>query len=99
MEMTRQEVEDAFALELGYSLMGIIAGVERLRHVTLKGHLHYQHADQTHPGTVAGDLTHWFRMISAFGKAERESIGKPQGLIDLCVAIKMRHLEQALQPQ
>jgi hypothetical protein len=96
MEITPENAEELFALELGYAFMGIIAGMERLGHVTLKGHLHYQHADQTDPGSIAGDVTHWFRMISAFGAAERDEIGKPQDLINLCVRIKNNHLSKAL---
>ena len=97
MDLTPEQAEEMFALELGYAFMGIIAAMERLRHVTLKGHMHYQHADQTAPDSIPGQVAHWFRMVSAFGRAEREEIGKPQELIDLCIRIKMKHLEQAFK--
>lgn len=93
-QLTNENAEQMFALELGYAIMGIIYGCEQLRHVTLSGHLHYQHADQTHPESVGGGLVQWLRWITAWGEEKRNEIGKPQQLIDLCVTIKHRHLSE-----
>ena len=96
-QITPEVAEELFALELGYAIMGIIAGCERLRHVTLSGHLHYQHADRTNPESVPGGLVQWLRWITAWGQEKRNDIGKPQQLIDLCVGIKMQHITKALE--
>jgi hypothetical protein len=101
MEMTPEEAERAFALELGYAMIGIVAGVKRLRHVTLSGHLHYQHADEMHPGTVNAGLTQWLKWITAFGRQARDDIGEPDAFVDCCERIAMlqfsRMLEGALE--
>jgi hypothetical protein len=97
MEMTPEQAEEAFVLELGYAMIGIVGGVKRLRHVTLSGHLHYQHADQIHPQSVAGGLTQWLKWITAFGKQARDDVGEPHAFVDCCERIAMLQFSRLLE--
>jgi hypothetical protein len=78
-EMTDEEIERIVIDECGRALLSLIGSAKRLGHVSMKGHLVYQHERR---GTISGDAIAWIRWMTSYGEEARNEVGYPEDLAD-----------------
>ena len=89
---------DDHALNVGYAFLHVVASAHQLRHVSLRGHLHYQHEElyEERGAWYTADVVRWLRWITSWGKTEREENELPVELINLALNIRQGLLSQGL---
>ena len=63
---------------IGCLTLGLIAAMDRTGHVTLRGHVRYQHA--VHGDPLANEFVHWIKQIT---NSEPHDSSQFEGLVDL----------------
>ena len=92
-DMTDEEIERLVIDECGRAMLHLIASAQRLGHVSLKGHLVYQHENR---GTISGDAIGWLRWMIAHGEAVRDAVGFPQELADFAERWQVKQIGKIL---
>jgi len=92
-EMTDKEIERVVIDECGRAMLHLIASAKQLGHVSLKGHLVYQHENR---GTISGDAIGWIRWMIAHGQNARDEIGFPEELADFAERWHVKQISQIL---
>ena len=89
---------DDHVLNVGYAFLHIVGSAHQLRHVSLRGHLHYQHEElyEKQGAWYTADVVRWLRWISTWGKDEREKNELPVELINLALNIRLGLLSHGL---